>query len=77
MTPLIRSLSQFQAALERQLVRIGALRHEPAAIVFLLLLACVPVLAGAAFVATFLAAPLVLLIAVGESAQNAWTRLHG
>lgn len=74
MTPPNRPLASFQALLGRHLGRVG--KPEPAALL-LLALACLPVLAGAAFVATFLAAPLVLLIAVGESAQNAWSRLHG
>jgi hypothetical protein len=74
MTPPTRPLALLQAALGGRLGRLGT--HGPA-MLLLLLLACLPVLAGAAFVATFLAAPLVLLIAVGESAQNAWARLLG
>lgn len=74
MTPTRRPFALFQTRLGEHLSRVGA---QGPAMLLVLLLACLPVLAGAAFVATFLAAPLVLLIGVGESARNAWLRLHG
>ena len=74
MTPPTRPFALLQALPGGYLGRVG--KQGPAMLI-LLLLACLLVLAGAAVVATVLAAPLVLLIAVGESAQNAWSRLHG